>query len=225
MKTIVVIPTYNEKENISNLIKAILALKIKNLEILVVDDNSPDRTADIVKKQKAHLLLRKGKRGRGLAGIAGFKKALENKADYIIEMDADFSHDPKYIPIMLKEIKKYDIVLGSRLVKGSKDKERSLSRKIITTLANAYVRTILNIKLKDVNSGYRCFRRKVLESVISDLKASGPDIVQEVLYKSVKKGYKVKEIPIEFKERHKGSSKLGLKQFIRGLIIVFKVRK
>ncbi|MCK5282653.1 MAG: polyprenol monophosphomannose synthase [Nanoarchaeota archaeon] len=227
LKTIVLLPTYNEKENIEDLIRAILALKIKNLEIIVIDDNSPDSTPKIVKKlknPKVHLLLRKGKRGRGLAGIAGFKKALEKNADYIIEMDADFSHKPEYIPIMLKEIEKYDIILGSRLVRGSKDDERTPIRKLITKFANLYIRTILGLKIKDCSSGFRCFRKGVIESIIHDLNSEGPDIIQEVLYKSYLRGFKIKEIPLEFRNRKKGKSKLGVIQLIKGISIIIKLK-
>ena len=148
MKTFIIIPTYNEKENISNLINEILKLNIKELHIVVVDDFSPVRTwkivEDLSKKEKnIYLLLRKTKRGRGYAGKDGFIYCLKNKADIIIEMDADFSHDPKYIPLMLEEIKNYDIVLGSRRVKGAKDVGRGVTRKIITKLANLYIKIML----------------------------------------------------------------------------------
>lgn len=228
MKTIITIPTYNEKENIKALINAIFSLKIPNLEIVIIDDNSPDGTWKIVKdlkNKKVHLILRKTKRGRGLAGKGGFKFALNNNADYIIEMDADFSHDPRYIPLMLKEIKKCDLVLGSRLVKGGKDIGRGSIRKLITRLANLYIRLILGLKVKDCNSGYRCFRNEVIKAVNPDkIKAKGPDIVQEVLFKVHLKGFKIKEIPIEFIDRKKGKSKLGIKQLSKGYWVILKLK-
>ncbi len=228
MKTIVLIPTYNEKENIKALIKAIFNLNIKNLEIVVIDDNSPDGTWEIVKNLKdkrVHLILRKTNRGRGYAGKEGFKFALNNKADYIIEMDADFSHDPKYIPFMLKEMKNNDVVLGSRLVKGGKDIGRSAIRKLITRLANFYIRIMLGLKVRDCNSGYRCFRSNVIKSINPDkINAKGPDIVQEVLFKSKLKGFKIKEIPIEFVDRRKGKSKLGIKQLAKGYWVILKLK-
>lgn len=228
MKTFVVIPTYNEKENIKALIRAIFSLKIPNLEIVVVDDNSPDETWKIVKDlkiKKVHLILRIKKRGRGYAGKEGFKYALKKKADYIIEMDADFSHDPKYIPLFLKEIKNADVVLGSRLVKGGKDIGRNYLRKLITKLANLYIRLMLGLKVKDCNCGYRCFRSKVIEVINPDkIKAKGPDIIQEVLFKTHLRGFRIKEIPIEFVNRTRGKSKLGFKQLSKGYWVILKLK-
>src|SRR3990167_6927980 len=147
MKTIVMIPTYNERDNISPLLEQILKID-RDIEVLVVDDNSPDGTWRIVedmseKESRVHLLLRKRRKGRGVAGIDGLKYALEKGADYIIEMDADFSHNPKYIPEFLNAVKDYDVVIGSRFVKGGQDKDRGLMRRLITKLAGMYVRMLL----------------------------------------------------------------------------------
>jgi len=230
MKTIVTIPTYNERENIQILIKKILSLKVPGLETLVIDDNSPDGTwkviKNIAKKNKGvHLLLRTAKRGRGYAGRAGFIWALKNNADYIIEMDADLSHNPKYIPKLLEKVKKTDVVLGSRLVQGGVDKRESAIRRVITKLANLYTEIILGLKVKDCNSGYRCFTRKALEKINpEDIFSEGPSIVQEVLFKAHLKGLKVNEIPITFTERKLGQSKLGIKQLYKGYIMVLKLK-
>lgn len=229
MKTFIIIPTYNEKENIASLIDEILRLNIKDLHIVVVDDFSPDETwkivEDISKKEKnIHLLLRKTKRGRGYAGKDGFIYCLKNKADTIIEMDADFSHDPKYIPSMLEEIKNYDIVLGSRRIKGAKEVGRGFIRKIITKLANIYIKIMLGIKVKDSNSGFRCFKRDVLENITPGLKSKGPSIIQEVLFKAHLKGFRIKEIPITFVNRKKGKSKLGIPQLAAGYFMVLKLK-
>lgn len=227
MKTIVMIPTWNEKENIKRITPEILK---HNVEILVVDDNSPDKTWQIIldfskKNKKVHLLLRKHNKGRGTAGRDGFKKALVLGADYIIEMDADFSHDPKYIPKMLEEIKNYDVVLGSRSVEGAKDLDRDIFRRFITFLGNSYIRLILGLKVRDCNSGFRCFRRKVLLSInLNKLKAKGPDIVQEVLYKVHLKGFKIKEIPIIFPDRKYGKTTKTLYDYIKAPHIVLKLR-
>lgn len=230
MKIYVMIPTYNEKENIKNLIEEILSLKINDLNIVVIDDFSPDRTWKIVqeiskKNKNVNLILRKKNKGRGLAGIRGYKFCLDKGADLIIEMDADFSHNPKYIPKLIDNIKGYDIVLGSRLIKGGKDENRSYLRRIFTILANFYVRVILGIKVIDCNSGFRCIKRKVLEEInIHQLTSKGPTIIQEVLFKSHLKGFKIKEIPIVFIDRHKGRSKLGIKQLAAGYFMVLKLK-
>ena len=230
MKTFVMIPTYNEKENIKALIDKILSLKIKNLHIVVADDNSPDGTWKIVQgisknKKNVHLLLRKKDRGRGFAGKDGFIYCLKNKADIVIEMDADMSHDPKYIPLMLKELENADLILGSRRVKGSKEVGRGMVRQSITYLANLYIRLLLGLKVKDCNSGYRCFKRKVLEKInLSKIESKDPSIVQEVLFKAHLNGFKIKEIPITFVDREKGNSKLGIKQLASGYFMVARLK-
>ena len=230
MKPFVMIPTYNEKENIADLINEILGLKIKNLHIVVADDNSPDGTWRIVQKisknkKNVHLLLRKTKRGRGYAGKDGFIYCLKHNADVIIEMDADMSHDPKYIPLMLKELNNADLILGSRQLKGSKETGRSIIRKTITYFANLYIQILLGLKIKDCNSGYRCFKRKVLEKInLNSIESKGPAIVQEVLFKAYLKGFKIKEIPITFVNRTKGKSKLGIKQLANGYFMVLRLK-
>jgi len=230
MKPFVMIPTYNEKENIANLIDKILNLKIKNLHIVVADDNSPDGTWKIVqqiarKKKNVHLLLRKKDKGRGSAGRDGFIYCLKHGADIVVEMDADMSHDPKYIPLMIEELKNTDLVLGSRRLKGSKEIGRSLLRRFVTWGANLYITLMLGIKVKDCNSGYRCFKRKVLEKInLNKIESKGPSIVQEVLFKAHLNKFKIKEIPITFINRTKGHSKLGLKQLAAGYFMVLKLK-
>ena len=230
MKTYIIIPTYNERENISRLINEILKLKIKDLHIIVVDDNSPDKTGEAVKEmekkdENVHLLLRTEDRGRGAAGRSGFIYCLENNADVIVEMDADFSHDPKYIPALLSELKNADVVLGSRRASGGKEIGRSPVRKLITLLANLYIRIILGIKVKDANSGFRCFSRKAMEAVDPyRLASKGPSIVQEVLFKAHLKGLRIKEVPIVFKDRTEGKSKLGFRQLAAGYWMVMKLK-
>ena len=223
-------PTYNERGNIKNLINSVLKLKIKNLHIVVVDDNSPDGTWKIVqniskKKKNVHLLLRKKDKGRGYAGRDGFIYCLNNNADIIIEMDADMSHNPKEIPIMIEELKNADLILGSRKLKGGKEIGKSLARRTITNFANLYINIILGLKIKDCNSGYRCFKRGALEKINPrNLKSKGPEIVQEVLFKAHLKGLKIKEIPITFIDRTKGKSKLRKSQLIRSFFMVLKLR-
>ena len=230
MKTFVMIPTYNEKENIGNLINKILSLKIKNLHIVVADDNSPDGTWKIVqeiskKKKQVHLLLRKTNKGRGSGGRAGFIYCMDRGADIIVEMDADMSHDPKYIPSLIKELKNADLVLGSRRVKGSKEIGRSSMRRLLTYFANLYINIVLGLKVKDSNSGFRCFTRETMDKINpKNLKSKGPEIVQEVLFKAHLKGAIIKEIPITFVNRTKGKSKLRVIQLLISYFMVLKLK-
>ena len=224
------IPTYNEKENIASLIRQIFNLGIKNLNVVVADDSSPDGTWKIVqelsrKNKNVHLLLRKSDKGRGYAGRDGFIYCLKHGADIVVEMDADMSHDPKYIQKMIEELKNADMVLGSRRIKGSSEVGRSPARRIITHLANFYIRLMLGIRVMDCNSGFRCFKREVLEKInLQKLESKGPSIVQEVLFKAHLKGFRIKEIPITFTDRIKGKSKLGLSQLAAGYFMILKLK-
>ncbi len=228
MKIYAMIPTYNESENIEKLIKELL--KIPNLHPLVVDDNSPDKTSDIVRKlqrknKRVELLVRTKNRGRGSAGAAGFTACLKKNADIIIEMDADFSHDPKYIPAMVEALKENDIILGSRYIPGGNQVKRPLHRRLLTFFANRYIRIVLGVKVHDCNSGFRAYRKDALKKIMNKkIQAKGPDIVQEVLYRAHLEGLKIKEIPITFSERIKGESKLGLKHLWKGYTGVLKLR-
>ncbi len=226
MKSFAMIPTYNEAENIPKLLKELM--KIPGLHAVVVDDNSPDGTSTIVKKMRnnrIHLLLRTRDKGRGSAGIAGFKYCIKKKADFIIEMDADFSHNPKYIPSILNALKKCDVVLGSRQVKGGKQEGRPFNRRLLTYFANFYIRIVLGLKVRDCNSGFRGFRKEALEKIMrKSLSSKGPDVVQEVLYRSHLLNLKICEVPITFYERTEGASKLGLTHLWRGYTAVLKLR-
>ncbi|MDI6731153.1 MAG: polyprenol monophosphomannose synthase [Candidatus Margulisbacteria bacterium] len=230
MKTWIIISTYNEAQNIEALLQSIIGLKISNLSALVVDDNSPDGTgqiADQIAKNNPNIkvLHRYQNRGRGSAGIEGFKYALAEGADYIIEMDADFSHHPKYIPDLLKYSQDYGVVIGSRYIRGGQDADRGLIRRIVTFLARQYIRLILGIQINDPTSGFRCFNRKVLESINLDrLISTGPSIVSEILYKAKQKGFSMHEIPIIFEDRKKGSTKLSLLTLLKTLFMVLKFR-
>ena len=227
---VVILPTYNEAENIVPLIHALRALKIPQMDILVVDDNSPDGTADLVKKQmlrdkQLHLLVRTTDKGRGAAGVAGYKKALEMGADIICEMDADFSHEPRSLPSLLAALEHADMALGSRAVQGGRDTDRPWFRRIITRIANSYVSLLLGLHVGDCNSGYRCFRRKVIETIgLDSLYSHGPGIVQEVLYRAHLKGFRIAEVPISFIERRKGASKFGYRHLYQGYLLIIKLR-
>lgn len=230
MKTLVVIPTYNERENIEPLIREILALKIEGLEILVVDDNSEDKTGEIVEELSKSLkgvkiIHRCGKRGRGLAGIDGFKYGINRGYDYIMEMDGDFSHSPKYIPDFLMAIVDCDLVIGSRYVKAGGEYKRLFIRKVISRLANFFLKIILAFKVLDCSSGFRLFKREALCDVdVEHLSSKGPWILTEILYKCHQKRHRIKEIPIVFKERERGASKLNGQILLHSLLFAFKLR-
>lgn len=225
------IPTYNERENIGKLIQEILHLNIPDLHVVVVDDNSPDGTAGEVKKYitmhpEVELLLRTTNRGRGSAGVAGFQYTLDHGAECVVEMDADFSHHPRYIPDMLNAIQNADLVIGSRFVSGGRDVNRGIVRRLVTFLAGVYVRILLGLKINDVSSGYRCFRRKVLEDIqLDSMISTGPSIVSEVFYKAHVKGFSIREIPIEFEDRIHGETKLNYKVLLKTLLMVLKFKR
>jgi len=228
--TLVIIPTYNEKENIEELISEIFRY-VSDANILIVDDNSPDGTGEIVDKiaakdNRVSIIHRLSGRGRGLAGIEAFKEAIKRRGvKYVIEMDADFSHDPCFIPDFIRAIQDNDIVIGSRFVSGGKDIERDFFRKLLSRIANFFIRNYLGLSVKDSSSGYRCFKSSILASFALDSFVSkGPAIIEEVLYVSMLRGYKIKEIPIVFRDRRKGKTKLSYLKLLRVFldIILFK---
>jgi dolichol-phosphate mannosyltransferase len=219
-ETVIIIPTYNEKENIEALISGIFRCA-PNVEVLVVDDNSPDGTGLI-----ADRIARKDKRvavmhmaARKERNVDGLREALKNKeARYVMEMDADFTHDPEYIPLFIEEIKRNDIVIGSRFVKGGSDAQRKFARRCLSRAVNCFIRKYLGISVKDCTSGYRCYRRNVLDSFDMDsIISKGPAVLEEILYMAFFKNYKIKEIPVILRERAKGRSKLNFKKLYRTL--------
>jgi len=231
-RVVVMIPTYNEKDNIREVVEQTLALRLHDeLRVLVVDDNSPDDTGAVVqrlakKDERVHLLLRKKRRGRGAAGIDGFREALNLGADYVVEMDGDLSHQPCFIPQLLDACRIYDLVLGSRFVHGGKDANRSLLRRVITLVVRNYLRSTLHLSVHDPSSGYRCFRREVLEAVdLDDLISVGPSVVLEVLYRTHLLGFSIGEIPITFIDREKGKTKLSFLTLMETLIMVIKFKR
>jgi dolichol-phosphate mannosyltransferase len=230
-KSFIIIPTYNEKENIEKLISEIFDLNIKDLHILIMDDNSPDKTAEIVKnlKQKhtnLHLVVREKKLGLGSAYIAGFKYALNAGADLIFEMDADFSHNPKYLPEFITQANNnYDVIIGSRRIKGGKIIGWNWSRKFMSSGAMLFSKIILNLKTNDVTAGYRCYKAKVLQSINLDkIKSNGYAFQEEMIYLCEKKGFKIKEIPITFIDRKFGQSKLNKKDIIEFFKTIMKLK-
>jgi len=228
MKTIAMIPTYNEASNAAQIISSVLNCGA-DVDVLIVDDMSPDGTYKIVEdvartNSKVHLLLRKENRGRGYAGKDGFKKALEMGADFIVEMDGDGSHDPKYIPAFLEKIKNCDAVIGSRFISGGKDEERGFLRHAVSNFSRIYLSFVLGVKIKDPTSGYRMFKREVLASFVDKLKAGDPFIVTEVLYCLKKNNFKIEEYPIEFLSRFSGESKLRPLTLVKYLFKVLKLK-
>jgi len=228
MNIVVMIPTFNEAGNIEKLINELLNLPL-DLHVLVADDSSPDGTYKIVenlaaKAPRVHLLLRKENRGRGWAGIDGFRKAVEMNANFIVEMDGDLSHSPKFIVPFLEKVKVADIVSGSRYLKGGKDENRSLIRKLISYFARRYLSIVLGINLTDPTSGYRLFKKEALEKIIPFLRARDPFIVTEVFFYAKKMGLTVVEMPIEFFSRGMGVSKLKISTLLKYLLRVWQLK-
>jgi len=227
MRPAVILPTYNEAQNIREMIRAILSVA-PSAHVVVVDDDSPDGTWRIVKEMAAcdgrvHLIHRTERRGRGYAGAVGFQYCIEKGYDPIIEMDADFSHDPFYIPQMIAESERFDVVIGSRAVEGGGESGRRLARRIITRLARAYLRLVLGVSVSDPTSGYRCFRRSALEKISpATLTSPGPAIVSEVLFRC--RGMRMGEIPIRFHDRQRGRSKFGPRAIVEGLLVALRLR-
>jgi dolichol-phosphate mannosyltransferase len=225
----VTIPTYNESKNIERLIGEIRHQE-PDIGIVVADDDSPDGTWKIVQEiarrdPKVFLLRRTENKGRGSAGVAAFQFALEHQADVVVEMDADFSHDPQYIPSLLKKIRDFDVVIGSRAVGHGEDLRKSPVRKSLTTFSSFYARAVLGLPVKDCNSGYRCFRKEVLKAVdLNSIRSTGPSIVQELLYKAYLRGFSITEIPIVFTERQAGESNLNFRKLTEGFFMVLKLR-
>lgn len=228
-KTLVIIPTFNEIENIEKILRKVFNVQ-PDIHVLIVDDSSPDGTADRVKslqKEFKHLYIqeREGKLGLGTAYVAGFRYALQNGYDYVFEMDADLSHDPEEIPNFLEAIKENDVVVGSRYIKGVNVVNWPLSRLLLSYFANRYTKIVTGLPLCDSTGGYKCFKREVLESInLDEIRSGGYSFQIEMNYKAWHKGYKIKEIPIIFIDRAVGKSKMS-KQIIREAVwMVWKLK-
>jgi len=230
LKSLVVIPTYNEAQNIQPLLRAILQQNIDGLEILIVDDNSPDGTAAMVEEMgelngRIHLLRREKKSGLGTAYVAGFKYALQNRFDLIMEMDADFSHDPSELPSFIKATEHADLVIGSRYVNGVNVINWPLSRLLLSIGASKYTRVITGLPLRDCTSGFKCFKRRVLESIDLDrIQSDGYSFQIEMNFRAWKKGFVIREIPIVFVDRAAGSSKMSKKIVREAIWMVWKLK-
>jgi dolichol-phosphate mannosyltransferase len=218
MKTTVVIPTYNEAENIRKLIPDLLNLSVEDLHILVVDDNSPDGTGEMmdhfsVANPRIKVMHRPGKMGLGTAYIQGFLQSLQDGAEVIVQMDADFSHPPQKLPEMIQALAFHDMVIGSRYVQdGNVDVNWPFWRKALSTWGNFYARTILGMKTRDVTGGFRAFRRSTLEALpLASVKSNGYIYQVEMAYLVHKLGFSIGEIPIYFAEREWGDSKMSFR--------------
>jgi dolichol-phosphate mannosyltransferase len=229
MKTIIIIPTYNEIENLRPLLEAIFSYASET-DVLIVDDNSPDGTgklADQMHEQdpRIHVLHRAGKLGLGTAYIAGFKYAIEHEYDAAFEMDADFSHDPRYLPDFLQAIENADLVIGSRYVPGGKTPNWTLLRRIISGGGNIFARFMLGIPVHDCTAGFRCYRRAVLENIdLDSVHSQGYAFQVEMAYRVMRKCFKIVETPIIFMDRRVGKSKMSSTIFVEGFTYVLKTR-
>ena len=229
MKTLIIIPTYNEFDNLRPLVQEIFSFA-PAVDVLIVDDNSPDGTGKLadqihVENPQVNVLHRAGKLGLGTAYIAGFKYAVEHGYDAAFEMDADFSHDPRYLPDFLQKIENADLVIGSRYVEGGDTPNWSLLRRFISGGGNIFARFMLGIPVHDCTAGYRCYRRQVLESIeLNTIESQGYAFQVELVYRVYKHGFKIVETPIIFMDRRVGKSKMSRTIFLEGFTWVIRTR-
>ncbi len=229
MKTLVIIPTYNERENIERVVPLVLE-KDPSIHVLIVDDNSPDGTGEIADRMakendRIFVIHRQNKSGLGTAYITGFKFALERDFDYVFEMDCDFSHDPKYIPDFLQTVKEHDLVLGSRYISGVNVINWPMSRLLLSYYANVYSRIVTGLPVRDATGGFKCFRREVLKAIdLEEVKSNGYSFQIEMSFRAWKKGFRIKEIPIVFEDRRLGQSKMSKKIVREAVWMVWRLR-
>lgn len=228
-KILIVIPTYNERENIEKLLGRLLNIEPK-LEMLVVDDNSPDGTGKLVDEiasshARVHIKHRPFKEGIGPAYVDGFKWGLEHGFEIIIEMDADLSHRPRYIQTFLRKLKEYDLVAGSRWIKGGSVSNWSMQRVLLSRTANLYASTVLGGKITDWTGGFNAYRRSVLEKIdLDQVHSDGYSFQIEMKYRSLQNGFRVTEIPIVFTDRKAGESKISKHIILEALFVVWRLR-
>jgi dolichol-phosphate mannosyltransferase len=229
MKTLIIIPTYNERDNLRPLLREIFRYAPET-DVLIVDDRSPDGTgelADELARENPHIRVihRSGKLGLGTAYITGFKYALEHGYDAAFEMDADFSHDPRYLPDFLRLIEDADVVIGSRYVQGGATPNWPLLRRLISGGGNIFARLVLGLPIHDCTAGYRCYRREVLESIdLDSIRSRGYAFQVELVYRVWRQGYTIVETPIIFEDRRVGQSKMSKAIFLEGFLFVLRTR-
>jgi dolichol-phosphate mannosyltransferase len=225
MKTAVIVPTYDESDNIASLVEAIIGLGI-GAQVIIVDDNSPDGTGDIAddlaaRYQEVHVIHRPAKMGLGTAHIAGFKRAFALGADRILTMDADFSHHPRYIPHLIEGSNAYHLVIGSRYVDGGGTEGCDFKRRLFSRLANAFARLVLGLQAHDCTAGFRCYRRRTQESIALDqIFSNGYSFLIEMLYECQRLGHRVGEVPIIFHNRQRGASKISRQEIVKAAYTV-----
>lgn len=230
-RTLVIIPTYNEAENIIKIIPLVLqnSTEENQFNVLVVDDNSPDGTAALVENLKnpnVHIIKRAKKNGLGTAYVAGFHYAIKEGYDYVFEMDADFSHDPKYLKGFIEKIRQgYDLVIGSRYINGISVLNWPLSRLILSYLASVYTRMVTGLKVMDTTAGFMCYRVSALKQIDLDkVKSNGYSFQIEMKFKFYKKNFKIFEVPILFIDRTEGESKMSRKVVYEAYFMVWKLK-
>ncbi|HLZ80308.1 MAG TPA: polyprenol monophosphomannose synthase [Ktedonobacteraceae bacterium] len=229
MKTLIILPTYNEVDNLRPLLEKIFA-QVPESDILIVDDNSADGTGELAddiqrEKPQVHVIHRADKLGLGTAYIAGFKYALTHGYDAVFEMDADFSHNPRYLPAFLQALEHADLVIGSRYVRGGYTPDWSLLRSLISASGNAFARVLLSIPVRDCTAGFRCYRTPVLRKIDLDtIQSQGYAFQVELTYRVFKQGFRITEIPIVFMDRRVGKSKMSHKIVLEALIYVLQTR-
>ena len=230
LRSLIVVPTYNERENLPLLLEAVLKVVPAQVEILVVDDGSPDGTGKIAdewaaRESRVHVLHRTGKLGLGTAYVAGFRWGLDQGFEQLIEMDADFSHDPKYLPVMLKSLESHDVAIGSRYVPGGGTVNWGLGRKVLSRGGSLYARTVLGAPIRDFTGGFNGWRRKVIEAVdVGTLRSDGYSFQIELKYRAFKKGFRWTEFPIVFADREVGKSKMNRRIVFEALARVWSFR-
>ncbi len=228
---LVVIPTYNEADNVERVLRGLFALPLRDLQVLVVDDNSPDGTAERVEalqpefEGKLHLLRRPGKQGLGTAYVDGFRYALQREFQLVVEMDADMSHNPEDLPKLLEATKDNDVVVGSRYLTGVNVVNWPLRRLLLSLGGNKYARLVTGLPVKDCTSGYKCFKREVLEAIDLDrVQSDGYAFQIEMNFRAWKKGFRICEVPIIFFDREVGSSKMSKKIIREAVWMVWKLK-
>ncbi|MCL6105916.1 MAG: polyprenol monophosphomannose synthase [Actinobacteria bacterium] len=229
----IILPTYNECENLERFVsklQEVFAAGGLGGRIIVVDDNSPDGTGEIADRLAGQygnlsVLHRSEKQGIGPAYLAGFKEALKTDTDFILEMDCDFSHDPAYLPVLLDAAEDADLVIGSRYVAGGRVENWGLGRRLISRGGGMYAKMILGVKINDLTGGLKCFRRQVLETLdLNAVSSQGYGFQIELTYQALRKGFRVKEIPITFADRELGQSKMSRRIVYEAALLVWKLR-